>query len=269
EGMLRVDEGCNAPFGLASGDGKQRQRGLARRLGAIDLHHPPPWQAAAAEGAVHRQGAGGDHLDGTGRLAQDHQGALAKLLANPQQHRRQRSRALAYLRLHPLHCGHGSLLRSQPIPWSIVRKVDARTTSSIPISSRSSRSAMVRATRISRSKARADSSQPATISARQSSASREGRHASRTRPEGMAALTRAAPICGKRESLAAILRRAARTRSRTSAEDSPAGPASSSAETERTSTCMSIRSRRGPDTRARYRRTDSASQLQREGSTTE
>ncbi len=65
----------------------QRQRGLARRLRAVDFHHAATRQAADAQGDVQAQRAGGDHLDVLNdlALAQAHDGALAKLLLNLRQ----------------------------------------------------------------------------------------------------------------------------------------------------------------------------------------
>src|SRR5690606_28116455 len=67
---------------LRLGDDLQRERGLTRRLGAVDLDHPPARQAAHAEREVQPQGARGDHLHvarGDG-VAQAHDRPFAELL---------------------------------------------------------------------------------------------------------------------------------------------------------------------------------------------
>src|SRR5207244_4393955 len=46
EGVLRIDEGADAAALLALGDQLERERGLARRLGPVDLDHAPARDAA-------------------------------------------------------------------------------------------------------------------------------------------------------------------------------------------------------------------------------
>ena len=58
--VLGVDEGADAAGALGLGDGVQGQRGLARRLGAVDLDHPPARQPAHPERQVQAHRAGGD-----------------------------------------------------------------------------------------------------------------------------------------------------------------------------------------------------------------
>ena len=54
EGVLGVDEGRDAAGLLRLGDGVNRQRGLARRLGTVDLHDAALGIAAYAERHVER-----------------------------------------------------------------------------------------------------------------------------------------------------------------------------------------------------------------------
>src|SRR5881396_2098036 len=82
EGVLRIDEGADAAALLALGDQLERERGLARRLGPVDLDHTPARDAADAEGNVEAERAGrkaGDVLRQR-LLAELHDGALAELL---------------------------------------------------------------------------------------------------------------------------------------------------------------------------------------------
>src|SRR5690606_36116561 len=66
---------------LGLGDHLQRERGLARRLGAVDLHHAPARQSADAERVVEHERAGRDGLDSdVPGLAKAHDRALAEAL---------------------------------------------------------------------------------------------------------------------------------------------------------------------------------------------
>ena len=80
--MFGVDECGDAAVALCLGDHVQADRGLARALGAEDLDHPSPWDAADAEGDIERERAGGDHRDPHAHrvLAELHDRALAELL---------------------------------------------------------------------------------------------------------------------------------------------------------------------------------------------
>ena len=82
--MFGIDEGAGAADFLHLGNHLQRQRGLARRLGAVDFNHPAARQAADAECNIETQRAGGNHLNVFNDFAgtQLHDGAFAKLLFN-------------------------------------------------------------------------------------------------------------------------------------------------------------------------------------------
>ena len=82
--MLGIDESAGAANFLHLGNHLQRQRGLARRLGAVNFNHPAARQTADAQGNVQAQRAGRNHLDVLDHLAgaQFHDGAFAKLLFN-------------------------------------------------------------------------------------------------------------------------------------------------------------------------------------------
>src|SRR5438132_11139398 len=73
-----VDEGGDAAELLGLRDDMQRQRGLARRLRAVDLHDSPPWDPTHAERHVEGERSGWDHVDVAlrGGLPQLHDGAL-------------------------------------------------------------------------------------------------------------------------------------------------------------------------------------------------
>ncbi|SBP86458.1 hypothetical protein THIARS_40079 [Thiomonas delicata] len=90
--MLGVDEGADAAELLHLGNDLQGQRGLARRFGTINLHHPPARQAADAERDVQAQRAGGHDLDVLHHLAlaQAHDRTLAELFFDLRQRCRQR-----------------------------------------------------------------------------------------------------------------------------------------------------------------------------------
>ena len=78
--MLGVDEGAHAAGLLRLGDAVQGERGLARRLGAVDLDDAPARQAAHAKREVEPERAGRDgvDLDRALALAEAHDGALAE-----------------------------------------------------------------------------------------------------------------------------------------------------------------------------------------------
>src|SRR5439155_3038148 len=79
--VLGVDEHGVAARALRVRDDGERERGLARRLGAVDLDDAPARHAAHAGREVEAQRAGVDHVDPDLRalLAQLHDGALAEL----------------------------------------------------------------------------------------------------------------------------------------------------------------------------------------------
>ena len=80
-GVLGVDVRAHATVALRLGHHVHGQRGLARRLGAEDLDHAAPRQAADAECDVERERAGGDGGDAdVAVLPQPHDRALAELL---------------------------------------------------------------------------------------------------------------------------------------------------------------------------------------------
>ncbi len=78
--MFGVDEGAGAAGLLHLGHHVQRQGGLARTLGPVDLHHPALGQAADAQRHVEAERAGGDRLDlhDLALVAQLHHRALAE-----------------------------------------------------------------------------------------------------------------------------------------------------------------------------------------------
>ena len=81
ERVLGVDVGADAPVALGLGHDVQGERGLARRLGPVDLGDAAPGQAADAERQVEGQGTGRHGLDGhAALLAHLHDRALAELL---------------------------------------------------------------------------------------------------------------------------------------------------------------------------------------------
>src|SRR5438093_7193659 len=82
ERVLRVDEGADAAALLALGDELERERGLTRRLGPVDLDHTPARDPADAERDIEAERArrqAGDVLRQR-LLAELHDGALAELL---------------------------------------------------------------------------------------------------------------------------------------------------------------------------------------------
>ena len=112
---------------LHLGDDLQRQRGLARRFGAVDFDHPAARQATDAQRDVQAQRAGGDDLDVFDLLAvaQAHDRALAELLFDLRQ------RGLQGLGLFGVQrfdgCVHGGLLCERRL-W---QKLDIRTVYSL------------------------------------------------------------------------------------------------------------------------------------------
>src|SRR5581483_8199683 len=82
ERVLGVDEGRDAATLLRLGDELERERRLARRLGAVDLDNPASGNPADAEGDVQPERARRQTRDVLGErlLAQLHDGALAELL---------------------------------------------------------------------------------------------------------------------------------------------------------------------------------------------
>ena len=78
ERVLGVDERAHAAGALRLGDRVQRQRGLARRLGAVDLDDAAARQAADAEREVERDRAGRDDVD-LGAISPPSSGMIAPL----------------------------------------------------------------------------------------------------------------------------------------------------------------------------------------------
>ena len=75
--MLRVDEGCHTAALLRLGDDVQREGGLARGLGTVDLDDPAPWDTADTECDVERERAGRNDVDGLSlHLAETHDRSL-------------------------------------------------------------------------------------------------------------------------------------------------------------------------------------------------
>src|SRR3546814_7864158 len=71
ECMLGVDESAGAADLLGLGHHVQRERGLARALGAVDLDDAPARQSTDAEANVEAEGAGGEDRKST-RLNSSH-----------------------------------------------------------------------------------------------------------------------------------------------------------------------------------------------------
>ncbi len=80
--MLGVDKGALTAEFLHFGDDLQGERGLARRLRAVNLDHPSTRQAADTERDVESERAGRDDLNVLDHLTltEPHDGALAELL---------------------------------------------------------------------------------------------------------------------------------------------------------------------------------------------
>jgi hypothetical protein len=72
----RVDKGADTAALLRLGDTFERERGLARRVGAVDFDYAPARQSAHSERKVKPERAG-----------RDHQGYLDRLLAELHYHR--------------------------------------------------------------------------------------------------------------------------------------------------------------------------------------
>ncbi|CAB4847174.1 unannotated protein [freshwater metagenome] len=78
--MLGVDDGGDTTLLLRIGDRVQRQRGLARRLGPIDLDDPATGKASDTQRDIECDRSGGDDLDGHPALGTEtHHGTLAEL----------------------------------------------------------------------------------------------------------------------------------------------------------------------------------------------
>ena len=78
--MLGVDEGRDAALFLRLGDGMDGQRGLTRRLRAIDFYHSAAGIAANAQGHVEPDGARGDDIHILHLLvAHPHDGAFTEI----------------------------------------------------------------------------------------------------------------------------------------------------------------------------------------------
>jgi hypothetical protein len=91
ERVLGIDEGADTARLLLLGDDVQRERGLARALGPIDLDDPALGQAAHPEGDVETDRAGGDRGDvERRRRAELHDRALAEGTLDLRQSRLQR-----------------------------------------------------------------------------------------------------------------------------------------------------------------------------------
>ena len=179
--------------------------------------------------------AGRDRADlGDVAARQRHDRALAELLFDGRDGAGHRLQFL-------LHAGHGSLL-GQVVGWSRTRYCRASARWAVAIAALPPRSAIVRATRRTRVIARADS--PSRAAARSSSACPRRRAA----PPAAAPSTTAARCSAGRAPAAA---RAPPRRGRGSAAlDSPGSAcASSRYGSAGTSTCRSMRSSSGPDSR--------------------
>ena len=83
ERVLGVDEGCDAASLLHIGDDVKRERGFARRLGAVDFDDAASGEPADAERDIESDGAGGDDRHRCAVVgAQAHDAALAELSVN-------------------------------------------------------------------------------------------------------------------------------------------------------------------------------------------
>ena len=80
--MLGVDEGDDAVARLRLRQDLERERGLTRGLGSVDLDDTATGHAADAERAIEREGPGGNGLDLELRIVIPilHDGAFAELL---------------------------------------------------------------------------------------------------------------------------------------------------------------------------------------------
>ena len=105
ERVLGVDEGAHAARALRLGDRVQRQRRLARRLGAVDLDDAAARQAADAEREVEADRAGRDRRRSR-RCRRPTSGMIAPLPNCFSMAAMAPATAFSLL----LHAGHGSLL---------------------------------------------------------------------------------------------------------------------------------------------------------------
>ena len=81
--VFGVDVGAHATVALRLGHDVHGERGLARRLGTVDLGDAATRQPTDAEGEIERQGTRRDRLDlHASALAHLHDGALAELLVD-------------------------------------------------------------------------------------------------------------------------------------------------------------------------------------------
>ena len=84
--MFHIDECGHAPQFLRFSNDMLCDSRLAGRLGAVNLGHSPPRNAANSQRNIQRQGACGYGLDfQTGGLPQTHDGAIAIALSQVQQ----------------------------------------------------------------------------------------------------------------------------------------------------------------------------------------
>src|SRR5207302_7115388 len=91
EGVLGIDEGRDATGLLRVRNRMQRNRRLPARFRSVYLHDSTAGQATDPERDVEGNRPGGDHLDGgTGLVAEPHDGALAMLLLDLRERRRER-----------------------------------------------------------------------------------------------------------------------------------------------------------------------------------
>src|SRR6267143_723163 len=275
ERVLRVDEGGAPALRLHLRDGMQRESRLPARLGPVDLHHPAARIPAAAQRDVQPQRAALDDRDRLGgliALSQAHDRALAELLLDGAHRRENGFQLLRYLAhvtsgMAPddasggTACSAASRARwmlgtgGADRPWTGRSRQRYCTASSTCLASTvgcpSSRSATVRASFSTRSCARADRPSRSIIFASTARASLEARDSSRSARPRSWALAYTPGIARNRWRCSS---RAIATRSRTVAELSPAGiAASSDGFSAPASTCRSILSRMGPETRLRYR----------------
>ena len=104
EGVLGVDEGCDAAEALGVGDRVERHRGLTGGFRTVDFHDAAARQAANSQRDIQCDGTGRNDLDGCADfVAKAHDRALAELLVNLGQRCVKRFLAIR-------GCGHGSHL---------------------------------------------------------------------------------------------------------------------------------------------------------------
>src|SRR5450432_323215 len=83
EGMLGVDEGCDAAGFLGVADDVQGERGFAAGFWAKDFDHSSARNAVTAEREIEAKAAGRDAVDDGGFVAvESHDGAFAELFFN-------------------------------------------------------------------------------------------------------------------------------------------------------------------------------------------